>query len=262
MMHMVDRTDRQTLQGDRGDVPAWPMVAILLAVVMTVVATESIVHGLSAPGALLLFVESLGGLVVLVGLLGVSVLVGDWVRARRRRALDWQMGPVLRELMDVDQIKDHELTQWRRCQRKGITVEQVRQWARDGLPDPLLLASPRLAVEQESVRALADVMASAGAWDGHDRRRLIELIGFHVQIGSGGLYPVLGRWLAFPQDTVRERVAHAVAHADADQYFIVEDYRATAAAEATLYDLEDEHGIKGYRQRPQRPVHESWLARG
>lgn len=75
----------------------------------------------------------------------------------------------------------------------------------------------------------------------------------------GGLYPVLGRWLAFPLETVRQRVTAAVMRADLDQHFIVADYRAAAAAEATLYDLEKEHGIKGYRPRPQRPVHPSWL---
>jgi len=32
-----------------------------------------------------------------------------------------------------------------------------------------------------------------------------------------------------------------------------------AATEAVLYDLEQEHGIEGYRLGPQRPVHPSWL---
>lgn len=266
MIRMAERMNRQTLRSDRGDVPAWPVVVIIMLMVVSIVGSETLLHHLSAAHALLLFAEIMGGLIVIIGLALGGVVIGEWIQTRRRRTVDWAMGPVVRELMDVDQLKDDELTQWRQCQRKGITVEQARQWARDGLPYPLLLASPRLPVERRSVRALARVMADAGAWDGHDRRRLVDLIGFHIEL-TGGTYPVLGRWLAFPQDTVRARVSSAVTHADTnpDPYFIVATSRVAAAAEAVLYELEDEHGIKGYRQqsyfyRPARPVHPSWLA--
>lgn len=265
MLLMAEQMHGQVLRGDRGDVHLWSLFVIPEFVVAAIVAEMILGQGFSLAHTLLLVAATIGGLIV-AGLIGVGVVIVEEVQARRCRALDWQMGPVLRELMDVEQLNDRELTQWRRLQRRGITVEQARLWVGDGLAYPLLLASPRRPVEQRAVRALAGVMAEAGAWDGHDRRCLVDLIGFHIEL-TGGFYPVLGRWLAFPLDTVRERVAMAVAHAGADRYFIVAASRTAVAADAVLYELEDEHGIKGYRQqsyfyRSARSVHPSWLAHG
>lgn len=250
---------RPALRDDRGDVPAWPIVVMTLLVVLLIVVTKAILQGLSFPQALLLLVEGVGALVAVAVLSIAAAAISEKVQAHRRRDLEWRMGPVLREWMGTERLGEPELTWWRRCERRGVTVQLARRWADDGLAYPLLLASPRLDVDQRSVRKLANVMLEAGAWDGRDRRRLVDLIGFHVDFPGGWKSPVLGRWLALPLETVRHRVAEAVTHADIDQHFIVPDYRATAAAEAALYDMEREFGIKGHRVRPQRPVHPSWL---
>lgn len=209
---------------------------------------------------LVLILTGLGGLVALLVVGFVVVSATEWVGARRLRNLEWRMGPILREWMGKERADDSELKWWRKCERSGVSVQLAREWANDGMPYPLLVASPGLAVERRSVHALAAVMREVGAWDGHDRRALVDLIGFHVDFPLGAHFPVLGRWLAFPLKIVRMQVADAVARADLDHSFIVPEYRVTAAAEATLYDLERQHGIKGHRARPQRPVHPSWLA--
>lgn len=261
-------TDRISWRSDRGDVQAGPLFAgttITLIAVAGVIAF-SFMRGQSVAHRLIVFAAVIVGFIALCGLAATGAIVGERVQARRRRTLTWAMGAVLREFMDVDQLTDEELALWRRCARHGVTVEDARQWSRDGLPYPLMVASPRLSIEQRSARALADVLASAGAWDGRDRRRLVDLIGFDMDV-MGHTFPILGRWLAFPKDTITARVTSAVSHADTDTdtYLIATSSRVVAAVVSVLYDLEGEHGIEGWKQqsyfyRPARPVHPSWLA--
>lgn len=250
---------RRVQRDDRGDVPLWSLLATMSMVLLVIVVTVVIQQGGASPlHVLVLNFAAFGGLAVMLAM-GVAG-AADWVGARRQRNLVWRMGPVLGEWLNKERVDDAELKWWRKCERSGVSVQLAREWANDGTPYPLLVASPGLAVERRSVRALAAVMRDVGAWDGHDRRALVDLIGFHVDFPAGGHFPVLGRWLAFPPETVRMQVVDAIARADVDHAFIVAQYRVMAAAEATLYDLEEQHGIKGHRTRPQRPVHPSWLA--
>lgn len=66
------------------------------------------------------------------------------------------------------------------------------------MPYPLPVAAPGIGLQLGPVLALANVMRSAGAWDGLDRRALTDLIGYHVEIMAGLAYPVLDRWLTLP----------------------------------------------------------------
>lgn len=252
---------RRAQRDDRGDVPLWSLLVAMSMVVLVMVATIVIEQGGASPlHVLVLLLAAFGGLAVFLAVGVVGAGTAERVGARRQRNLTWRMGPILCEWMSKERVDDAELKWWRKCERSGVSVQLAREWANDGMPYPLLVASPGLTVDRRSVHALATVMREAGAWDGHDRRALVDLVGFHVDFPVGGHFPVLGRWLAFPLATVRERVGDAVMRADLDQHYIVPKHRASAAAEATLYDLEQEAGIKGHRPRPQRPVHPSWLA--
>jgi len=205
---------------------------------------------------------------VSIGVLGVGLFFfaaaatarTERIAAQRLRQVAWRMGPVLREWLTVEHLTDDDLQWWCECEDSGVTTEQAQRWVDQGLPYPLLVAAPGLDVEERSVRALAALMQAAGAWDGSDRRVLVELIGFHFELAApGGYHPVLDRWLALPSETVRERVATAVMRADIDQAPFAPEFRVRAATQAVLYDLEQEYGIDGYRLGPQRPVHPSWL---
>lgn len=235
------------------------MAAGLLALFVSVVIVSKLRGAsITLAGVIVWFLAALGVAVVGLALCGAAAWAVEVIAARRLRRVEWRMGPMLREWLNVEDLDEDELRQWRQCERRGVTVGEARRWANLGLPYPLLVAAPGLTVEDGSVRALARVMEAAGVWDGHDRRELVDLIGFHVDI-PGGTYPVLGRWLALPLETVRDRVSTAVARADIDEAVIVPDHRPAWAARSVLYRLEDEYGIKGYRARPQRPVHPSWL---
>lgn len=156
----------RALRDDRGDVPAGYIVLTMLMVVIAIVLTVVIRNGVGPLDALLLFLAIIGASAVLAGV-GVAVAaIGERRQTRRRRDLDWRMGPALREWMGTERLDDAELKWWRECEHRGVTVQLARQWADDELAYPLLLASPGLAVEQRSVRALATVMHEAGAWDG------------------------------------------------------------------------------------------------
>jgi len=209
---------------------------------------------------------------VSIGVLGVGLFFfvpapaitarAERIAGHRLRQVAGRMGPALREWLNEEHLTDDDLQWWCECEDSGVTTEQAQRWADQGPPYPLLVAAPGLDVEDRSVRALAALMQAAGAWDGSDRRVLVELIGFHFELAApSGYYPVLDRWLALPSETVRERVATAVMRADIDQAPFAPAFRVRAATQAVLYDLEQEHGIEGYRSGPQRAVHPSWLVR-
>ncbi len=257
---------------DRGSVTTGQVhiTAALMGVVILIVGgVVAVVNkGINPWELLAWFVISIG----VLGVLGVGLFFfvpapavtarAERIAGHRLRQVAGRMGPALREWLNVEHLTDDDLQWWCECEDNGVTTEQAQRWAEQSLPYPLLVAAPRLDVEDRSVRALAALMQDAGAWDGIDRRELVELIGFHFELAAGGgYYPVLDRWLALPSETVRERVAAAVMRADIDQAPCAPEYRVTAATQAVLYDLEREHGIDGYRSRPQRAVHPSWLVR-
>jgi len=183
---------------------------------------------------------------VSIGVLGVGLFFfaaaptarAERIAAQRLRQVAGRMGPALREWLNEEHLTDDDLQWWCECEDSGVTTEQAQRWADQGLPYPLLVAAPGLDVEDRSVRALAALMQAAGAWDGSDRRVLVELIGFHFELA-----------------------ATAVMRADIDQAPFAPAFRVRAATQAVLYDLEQEHGIEGYRSGPQRAVHPSWLVR-
>lgn len=80
-------------------------------------------------------------------------------------------------------------------------------------------------------------MAECGAWDGIDRRRLNDIIGWHIDI-VGPQYPVLHRWLAFSLPLIAERVATAVEQAPLTWRSARPEHKATLAAEHALYEME------------------------
>lgn len=254
------------LRDDRGSAPVWPLVvgAVLAGAVLG--ATLAIrAHGRASRVPWVF----LGGLLGVAGILWLGLLalpvtcLADRVAAARRRRLDASMGPLLRNWLGLEigaELHDEEFRWWRRCVRRGITAREVQRWSDRGMPYPLLVAAPGTDLQLGPVLALANVMRSAGAWDGLDRRALTDLIGYHVEIMAGSAYPVLDRWLTLPLPQVRDQVATAVSRADLDLPYARVEARASLAAERVLYDLEAENGLKGYRRRSPKVIDPSWIA--
>lgn len=197
-----------------------------------------------------------------VAVLLLALVVGPLVAAAeawrrvRRRDIERRMGPLLREWLALDPgepLTEYEIAWWRKCERRGVTMRDARRWSDQGLPYPLLFAAPGASVDVREVRALADVMHAAGAWDGRNRRKLVDLIGVHFD-PPADVYPVLDRWLMLPRDRVADSVVAATASA-------VDQRAAGWAAQRVLYQLEKELGLtKNHRPRLPKTVHPSWEA--
>lgn len=133
-------------------------------------------------------------------------------RALRRQRPWWQ--PRLHQWYDLrpdQQVSDYRLEDWLRSQRDGMTIAEADHWSAHGYPPGLADAARRHAVPLATVDDLRQVMRDTGVWDGLDRAKLEDLIGWHIELTNGVRYPVLHRWAAHPTETVRRAVLTTLA---------------------------------------------------
>ena len=221
----------------------WVAIALPVLIVTIVVATilmnKARHHGTALLPTLAIIV---GVIVVVVACMWAVVVIGTKLHDRRiaRARLAWE--PLLRSWFALSaeaSLQDYEIEQWLRDHRRGLTVDIAAHWACEGFAPTLAAAAVRKNIGIEPVKALSAVMVETGAWDGADRRRLNDIIGWHLDI-VGPQYPVLHRWLAFPLPLIAERVATAVQQAPVTWKSARPEYMATLAAEDALYELEQE----------------------
>ncbi len=177
-----------------------------------------------------------------------------WFRTReaaRLAAARQELTPRLQRWMgepDGTSLTRLEVLAWVTYQRLGVTDEIAQRWSERGYGPGIAAAALVDLATVDQVDELAKIFWDAGAWDGHDRLALTDLIGWHLDVDGdiGHPYPVLGRWLALPPTLVYERVRETVdrahrGHLSVDSVTQFTADPAVQAAAAVLEQLESGH---------------------
>jgi hypothetical protein len=242
-----DRTTERA-RNDSGEATLqWVAIAGAIVIAGIIVATflmnKARHHGTALLPTLPALAITVGVMIGLAACMWAVSVVGIKLHDRRIAQARRLWEPRLRTwfaLPAESTLQDYEIEQWLREHRRGLTVDIAAEWAHEGFAPTLAAAAPGKNIGIEPVKALAAVMAEARAWDGTDRRRLNDIIGWHIDIPIGPQYPVLHRWLAFPLPLVAERVAAAVEQAPVTWRSARPEYKASLAAEHALYELEQQ----------------------
>lgn len=115
-------------------------------------------------------------------------------RVAKARA-EW--GPQLTQwlaLPSVQLVTDEDLLAWLGAMKAGVTPEQANAWARRRLPPEVAWAAKIEHVSEEKVDELANLMRETGMWDGRDRRKIANILGWY----DNTRFIALGEWVQHP----------------------------------------------------------------